>query len=335
MALRVLLADESTTIKRVIQLSLQDYAVNVQNVTGGLDVVPVAAKFKPDIIFVDVLLPKKNGYEVCAEIKSHPELNKTPVVLIWSGFVELDKDRFQASQANGHLEKPFEINTLRSIVKNLVPKTKTQDLSQYLVFPDQPKQEKPPTRPAPQPAVEVGSEVLSAGEMQSLDSKIENSTWSMDSFAPLEQFEEIKLPPTPPSLSKKEIEPESDIELLKDEDLAPGTEPTWSHKRLERYRLNIDEEDDEDLTVEFEEDKPTPVLAPLPAEPPALKSTPSRAARPTEVPLDAAGVTAAQVEKIIREQTRETLEQLVLKVLPEIAEQVIQRELERLIAERK
>jgi two-component system cell cycle response regulator len=322
MALRVLLADESTTIKRVIQLSLQDYAVNIQNVTVGLDVLAVALKFKPDIIFIDVLLPKKNGYDVCAELKSHPEFSKTPVVLIWSGFVELDKDRYQASQASGHLEKPFEINTLRNIVKNLVPKTKTQDLSQYLVFPDQPKQEK-----VQKPSPSVNEELLSTAQVSSLDNQVSSSSWGMEAFASVEQFAEIQLPtPTPnaPDLTEESaVSMERDLDLLKDEPPAEA-DASWSHKRLEKFRIDVNEDEDDDLRVEFE------------AEPQGKNSiTASQKNTTPSARNSESSVSAAQIEKIIREQTKETLEQLVLKVLPEIAEQVIQRELQRLIAERK
>ena len=64
MALRVLLADESNTIKKVMELSLQDFAVEVKAVNMGVDVLEVARNFKADIIFADVLLPKVSGYEV-------------------------------------------------------------------------------------------------------------------------------------------------------------------------------------------------------------------------------------------------------------------------------
>src|SRR6185437_16945127 len=101
MALRVLLADESSTIKKVFQLALQDFAVDVRPVNIGVDVLSVTKSFQPDIIFADVLLQKKNGYDVCSEIKAEDSLGYIPVVLMWSGFMELDEDKFQASQANG------------------------------------------------------------------------------------------------------------------------------------------------------------------------------------------------------------------------------------------
>jgi two-component system cell cycle response regulator len=63
---------KSTTIKKVFQLALQDFAVDVQTVNLGVDVSSVAESFRPDIIFADVLLQKKSGYEVSAELKKRP-----------------------------------------------------------------------------------------------------------------------------------------------------------------------------------------------------------------------------------------------------------------------
>src|SRR4051794_22856605 len=109
MALRVLLADESSTIKKVIHLALQDYGVQVKTVNVGVDALEVARGFEPDIIFADVLLQKKSGYDVCHEIKKDPSLNKTPVILMWSGFLELDDKQFKESRADDQLEKPFNV----------------------------------------------------------------------------------------------------------------------------------------------------------------------------------------------------------------------------------
>ena len=136
MALRVLLADESTTIKKVMQLALQDFAVEVKSVHSGVDVVEVARTFQPDIVFADVLLQKKNGYEVSGDLKRDPELSQLPVVLMWSSFMELDEKLAQISNADRRLEKPFDVESLRQLVLELVPKTRSQRLAHFLKFPD-------------------------------------------------------------------------------------------------------------------------------------------------------------------------------------------------------
>ena len=136
MALRVLLADESTTIKKVMQLALQDFAVEVKAVHVGVDVIEVARAFKPDIIFVDVLLQKKNGYEVALDLKNEATTHLTPVVLMWSSFMDLDKAQVAKAKVEGKLEKPFDVETLRKLVLNLVPATRTQRLAHFLEFSD-------------------------------------------------------------------------------------------------------------------------------------------------------------------------------------------------------
>lgn len=136
MSLRVLLADESDTIKKVFQLSLQDYKPEIKSVQSGLDVVDVAQSFKPDIIFADVLLQKKNGYDVSLEIKQNSELYTIPVVLMWSSFMELDQAQYKKSLANDQLEKPFDADHLREMIKRLAPKTsQSNPISSFLQFP--------------------------------------------------------------------------------------------------------------------------------------------------------------------------------------------------------
>lgn len=135
MALRVLLADESVTIKKVIQLALQDFAVEVKAVPVGVDVLDVTKSFKPDLIFADILLQKRSGYDVCRDLKRDSETASLPVVLMWSSFMELDQAQLEATGADGKLEKPFDVETLRRLVLELVPRTRTQRMAHYLDFP--------------------------------------------------------------------------------------------------------------------------------------------------------------------------------------------------------
>lgn len=219
MALRVLLADESSTIKRVIQLSLQDFAVEVKSVNLGVDVVEVAKKFQPDIIFADILLQKRNGYEVSQDIKADPELSRVPTILMWSGFIDLDEQKYLESGADDRLEKPFDAETLRNLVRRYVPKTAQQSLSNFLNFPKiEVAHEKPPlaapvagappeTRSSPATLGASDRQVKNPGHpspptaeprattsMSAATQDIEKPNWSMDSFADLPDLQDILSP---------------------------------------------------------------------------------------------------------------------------------------------
>lgn len=135
MALRVLLADESVTIKKVIQLALQDFAVEVKAVPVGLDVLEVSKSFQPDLVFADILLQKRSGYDVCRDLKKDAQTAAIPVILMWSSFMELDAKQVDACGADGRLEKPFEVEMLRKLVLDLVPRTRSQRLATFLEYP--------------------------------------------------------------------------------------------------------------------------------------------------------------------------------------------------------
>jgi len=135
MALRVLLADESVTIKKVIQLALQDFAVEVKAVPVGLDVLEVSKAFQPDLVFADILLQKRSGYDVCRDLKKDAQTAAIPVILMWSSFMELDAKQVDSCGADGRLEKPFEVEMLRKLVLDLVPRTRSQRLATFLEYP--------------------------------------------------------------------------------------------------------------------------------------------------------------------------------------------------------
>lgn len=214
MALRVLLADESTTIRKVMQLALQDFAVEVKSVHSGLDVLEVARQFVPDIIFADVLLQKRNGYEVSADLKKDAGLRATPVVLMWSSFMDLDEKQAQASGCDRRLEKPFDVENLRQLVLELVPKTRSQRLAHFLKFPanvteplkaeieqkseSAAKRESapaviamPPARPL-EPTAEDASltplELTQSPATASTPDAPKASTWNMESFEGIDSF---------------------------------------------------------------------------------------------------------------------------------------------------
>ena len=138
MALRVLLADESTTIKKAIQMALSEYGVDVKSVPSGLDVLSVAHTFQPDIVLADILLTKKNGYQVCSELKTDVVTRNIPVILMWSSFMQIDTAQADKAKADGTLEKPFDTEGLRKLIEKFVPKANQFPLKGLLTHPPLP-----------------------------------------------------------------------------------------------------------------------------------------------------------------------------------------------------
>lgn len=138
MALRVLLADESTTIRKAVLMVLADYGPDVKAVPSGLDVLSVAKSFDPDLILIDVLLTKKNGYEVSLELKNDPATQRIPIILMWSNFMQLDTAQFLACRANESVEKPFDADAFRNTIEKLLPNLKSHPLKGVLNLPRMP-----------------------------------------------------------------------------------------------------------------------------------------------------------------------------------------------------
>ncbi|MCM2334693.1 MAG: response regulator, partial [Anaeromyxobacteraceae bacterium] len=116
----LLLADDSITIQKVVAITFanEDYAVTT--VDNGEDALAKARARKPDVVLLDVLMPRKNGYEACEAFKADPALAGVPVILLAATFEAFDENRARAVRADAWIQKPFESQALINKVKELV-----------------------------------------------------------------------------------------------------------------------------------------------------------------------------------------------------------------------
>ncbi len=117
---KLLLADDSVTIQRVIELTFADEDVKVIAVGDGQQAIDRVQTERPDIVLADVGMPLRDGYEVAAFIKANPDLAHIPVLLLTGAFEPVDEDRARAAKCNGVLAKPFEPQQLIGRVKELL-----------------------------------------------------------------------------------------------------------------------------------------------------------------------------------------------------------------------
>lgn len=117
---KLLLADDSVTIQRVIELTFADEDIQVVAVGNGQAAIESVQRDRPDIVLADVGMPERNGYEVAAFIKGDPALAHIPVVLLTGAFEPVDEARARAVGCDGVLVKPFEPQIVISRVKDLL-----------------------------------------------------------------------------------------------------------------------------------------------------------------------------------------------------------------------
>lgn len=320
MALRVLLADNSESIKKVILISLQEHGVDLKVVNSGLDVIDVATKFNPDIIFVDILLQKQSGYEVGRLLKTHPILKSTPVVLMWSGFMDLDEDKARESLADARLEKPFEAEALRGLVKKWVvpkpvPKTPPaspvhepkksmpMNISAHLELPgDTPgpinirEHLDQPDEPLPDVDLHSGGEEFQHAEISSLPAFAQPTPTTSSVSSPMAEH-------SPFDLSLPENSDADDVPIEYNEPEA-----------VKNMDFLLNKQQNPSFTVQA---------------PPTLTTVGSEIL--IKGPNGTSSMTQSQLEDLVRQQCQEIIEKLAWKLVPELASKIVKEELNRLI----
>jgi CheY-like chemotaxis protein len=116
----LLLADDSVTIQKVVGISFANEDVRLLTVDNGDDAIARAREARPDAVLADVVMPGKNGYEVCEAIKSDPALRHIPVLLLTGTFEAFDAERAKLAGADGFVTKPFEAQLLVDRVNELL-----------------------------------------------------------------------------------------------------------------------------------------------------------------------------------------------------------------------
>jgi CheY-like chemotaxis protein len=116
----ILLADDSLTIQKVVELTFADTDYRVIAVASGDDLLDRLEESKPDLIICDVIMPGKDGYEVCQQIKSSSDWLHLPVILLTGTFEPFDRDRAIAAGCSEIITKPFEARKLVDTVERLI-----------------------------------------------------------------------------------------------------------------------------------------------------------------------------------------------------------------------
>ena len=105
---KLLLADDSATIQKVIDLTFADEGVRVVAVSNGQEAIEQLLDFAPDIVLADVHMPGANGYEICEYVKTNEKLKHIPVMLLVGSFEPFDEAEARRVGADDILTKPFQ-----------------------------------------------------------------------------------------------------------------------------------------------------------------------------------------------------------------------------------
>jgi len=149
MTKKILLADDSITIQKVVRITLADGDYNLVTVDNGTEAIEKVRSDMPDLVLADVVMPGKDGYQVCEEIKKDPTLSVIPVILLAGSFEGFDEIKGADVGADGYIIKPFESQALISKVEEMLsrPKPKPRKVEEEVAAKTSP-QVPPPAAPA-------------------------------------------------------------------------------------------------------------------------------------------------------------------------------------------
>ena len=111
MAKKLLIVDDEPHIRLLLEQTLEeleDYDVEILTATNGLEALETIRTEKPNLVFLDVMMPKMNGYEVCQQIKADPTLSDVYIIMLTAKGQEFDRDRGKDVGADIYMTKPFD-----------------------------------------------------------------------------------------------------------------------------------------------------------------------------------------------------------------------------------
>ena len=119
-SVKVLVIDDSNTIRRSAELYLRQAGFDVVLAEDGFDALAKIADHQPRVIFVDIMMPRLDGYQTCALIKQNPHLKATPVIMLSSKDGVFDRARGRLAGSDRYLTKPFTREALIQTVQEYV-----------------------------------------------------------------------------------------------------------------------------------------------------------------------------------------------------------------------
>jgi len=117
---KVLVIDDSKTIRRSAENLLAKEGCDVITAVDGFDALAKIADTRPEIIFVDIMMPRLDGYQTCALIKNNSEFKATPVVMLSSKDGLFDKAKGRIVGSDRYITKPFSKEELLGTIRTLV-----------------------------------------------------------------------------------------------------------------------------------------------------------------------------------------------------------------------
>jgi len=127
MSRRILIVDDEPNIVTSLEFLMRgdDYEVRVAR--NGEEALQLAESFRPDIVVLDVMMPRRSGFEVCQKIRENPVLGDVKIIMLTAKGRDVEKEKGLDLGANAYVTKPFSTKELMNTVRSLLPRSERGD----------------------------------------------------------------------------------------------------------------------------------------------------------------------------------------------------------------
>jgi len=120
MSHKILIVDDEPNIVLSLEFLMRQAGYQVRTANDGVDALSAVAEDCPDLILLDAMMPNKNGFEVCQEIRANPDLSHVKIVMLTAKGREVDREKGMAMGADDYITKPFSTREVVSRVGELM-----------------------------------------------------------------------------------------------------------------------------------------------------------------------------------------------------------------------
>ncbi len=117
---KVLIVEDEGNILVSLVFVLEREGILVDTVANGAEAIERMRSFGPDLLVLDIMLPGRNGYEICHEVRQDPDLVQTPIIMLTAKAQEAEKRKGLELGATEYITKPFRVTELVSKIKSIL-----------------------------------------------------------------------------------------------------------------------------------------------------------------------------------------------------------------------
>jgi CheY-like chemotaxis protein len=203
MATRLLLADDSITIQKVVELVLAEEGFEIKPTSNGEEAFQALDSFRPEIVLADIEMPRMNGYQLCEKIRKKPGTANVPVILLAGAFEPVDEELARKVGATDFIIKPFESQDLVSKINSALSGKPAKEEA---------REEAVPEEETPVVSEALEEEAFAVAEAET-DAGPGEDLWAEDAFGGT-------------ALSMEDAGTGEEVEVLAEEDAFAMEEPT-------------------------------------------------------------------------------------------------------------